>query len=517
MIQQTNQQAPAPDTAEVAAPVSTDATLAVTDVRFEHLREALGIGTSQPRLSWLVDTERPGWLQAAYEIEAIGPGGQMRGHTGRVEFGRSTLVPWPFAPLSSRECLSVRVRVWGTDGSASDWSDLYSVEAGLLRPNDWSALFIRPGWEEDSSPLQPSPMLRREFSVKAGLVRARLYVTALGVYEAQINGMPVGDHVLAPGWTSYNHRLRYQTFDVTDLLREGAQRHRRHAGRRLVSRATELRRRAAATSTATAWRCWPSSRSTTPTARPSASSPTKTWRAAPGPILASEHLRRRDLRRPAGAARLVAARLRRRRLGGRATDRPRPRARSSRRSGRPCAASSCSRRSPSPHRRPAARIVDFGQNLVGRLRLTVQGPAGHDDHPAPRRGAGGRRAVHPAAAHGAGHRPLHPARRRTGDLGAALHLPRLPLRRGRRLAGRAADRTTSSAVVCHSDMERTGWFECSDPLVNRLHENVVWSMRGNFLDVPTDCPQRDERLGWTGDIQVFAPDRQLPLRHAPAS
>jgi len=62
-----------------------------------------------------------------------------------------------------------------------------------------------------------------------------------------------------------------------------------------------------------------------------------------------------------------------------------------------------------------------------------------------------------------------------------------------------------TAVVCHSDMERTGWFECSDPLISRLHENVVWSMRGNFLDVPTDCPQRDERLGWTGDIQVFAP------------
>ena len=61
------------------------------------------------------------------------------------------------------------------------------------------------------------------------------------------------------------------------------------------------------------------------------------------------------------------------------------------------------------------------------------------------------------------------------------------------------------AVVCHSSMERTGWFECSDPLVNRLHENVVWSMRGNFLDIPTDCPQRDERLGWTGDVQVFSP------------
>ena len=60
-------------------------------------------------------------------------------------------------------------------------------------------------------------------------------------------------------------------------------------------------------------------------------------------------------------------------------------------------------------------------------------------------------------------------------------------------------------MVVHSDLERTGWFECSDPLINQLHENVVWGMRGNFLDVPTDCPQRDERLGWTGDIQVFSP------------
>nr|WP_201393908.1 hypothetical protein [Ktedonobacter sp. SOSP1-52] len=60
-------------------------------------------------------------------------------------------------------------------------------------------------------------------------------------------------------------------------------------------------------------------------------------------------------------------------------------------------------------------------------------------------------------------------------------------------------------TIPHSDMEHTGWFECSEPMLNQLHENVIWSMRGNFLDVPTDCPQRDERLGWTGDLQVFSP------------
>ena len=79
------------------------------------------------------------------------------------------------------------------------------------------------------------------------------------------------------------------------------------------------------------------------------------------------------------------------------------------------------------------------------------------------------------------------------------------------------DPAAFTAVVVHTDLERTGWFTCSDPLLNRLHENVVWGMRGNFVDVPTDCPQRDERLGWTGDIQVFAPTATLPLRRAPAS
>ena len=87
-------------------------------------------------------------------------------------------------------------------------------------------------------------------------------------------------------------------------------------------------------------------------------------------------------------------------------------------------------------------------------------------------------------------------------MGAGVHHPRLPLRRG--VAGDYDD-LTAVAVVYHSDLERTGWFACSDELLTRLHDNVVWGMRGNFVDVPTDCPQRDERLGWTGDLQVFAP------------
>jgi alpha-L-rhamnosidase len=115
----------------------------------------------------------------------------------------------------------VQVRVFGADGQASEWISPASVEAGLLDPGDWTARFVAPDWDEDISRPQPCPLLRREFNLRSVVTRARLYVTALGVYEAQLNGHIVGDHVLAPGWTSYRHRLCYQNFDATELLREG--------------------------------------------------------------------------------------------------------------------------------------------------------------------------------------------------------------------------------------------------------------------------------------------------------
>src|SRR6266487_4611241 len=191
------------------------------NVRVEHLPDAFGIGTDHPRLSWIVETSNEEWVQAGYEIEAYDADGKLRDQTGRVHSDQSVLIAWPFETLSSRERLAVRVRVWSVDRQISDWSERTSIEMGLLRVQDWTAHFIGPDWDEDLRGPQPGPLLRREFTVKAGVRKARLYITALGVYEAQLNGKTVGDQVMAPGWTSYPHRLRYQTFDVTDLLMEG--------------------------------------------------------------------------------------------------------------------------------------------------------------------------------------------------------------------------------------------------------------------------------------------------------
>ncbi len=487
-------------------PVSGDAAAAsdgvtVARVRFEHTRDTLGIGAARPRLSWVIETDRPGWLQVAYEVAVLAPEGHVRDSTGRVSSGESVLVAWPFAPLRSRERVSVRVRVWGDDGSASDWSDAYPVEAGLLHSDDWSARFIAPGWAEDTSRPGPSPMVRCEFTIKPGLARARLYVTALGVYDAEINGMRVGDEVLSPGWTSYAHRLTYRTFDVAPLLHEGPNAigailgdgwyrgrlgfgggHRNLYGDRLALLAQlELEY-----ADGTAERLMTDEH----------------WRAATGPILASDlydgEAYDARLERPGWStpgfddgdwsqvvpvqhvlATLVAPTgppVRRIELVT------------------PVAIT----------RSPSGRvIVDFGQNLVGRIRLTARGDAGHTIT---------LRHAEVLEDGELGTRPLRTARatdRYTTRGGAETWEPRFTFHGFRyvEVTGWPGELALDDlrAVVLSSDLERTGWFTCSDPLINQLHENVVWSMRGNFLSIPTDCPQRDERLGWTGDIQIFTP------------
>src|SRR6266702_3378984 len=489
-------------TYQVSTPGNDASGVAIADVRCEHHSNPLGVGESRARLSWKVGTNVVGWRQAGYEIEAYGSDGRRFGRTDRVESDQSVLVAWPFPPLLSRERLTVRVRVWGVDAHLSAWSALYPVEAGLLQADDWSAQFITPAWAEDISRPQPCPLVRCEFDVHPGVTRARLYVTALGVYEAQLNGATVGDHVLDPGWTSYNHRLRYQTFDVTGLLREGRNaigailgdgwyrgRFGFDGGRRNIygDRLALLAQLEINYANGAAERIVTD----------------EIWRAARGPILASDiydgetYDARRE--RPGWSTTGYEDHDW---VGVRALDRD---------------FTTLVAPSGPPVRRiellepvtitttPSGRtIVDFGQNLVGWLRITVRGQEGQT---VTLRHAeileGGELCT----------RPLRTARatdRYTlrGD-GVETWEPRFTFHgfRYAEVAGwpGSLQEEDIHAVVCHSDLERTGWFECSDPLINRLHENVVWSMRGNFLDVPTDCPQRDERLGWTGDILAFAP------------
>lgn len=462
------------------APASSPEVAAVSVVRFEHRDSGLGIGTARPRLSWQVTTGDPAWSQTAYELELIGA------TRVRVESAEQVLVPWPFEPLSARRHVSVRVRVRSGE-TWTAWSDPTQVEAGLLGPEDWAARFITP--RQQGGRRETATMLSRTVQVRGTVESARLYITALGAYVATINGQRVGDEVLAPGWTSYPYRLQYQTHDITHLLRDGDNDiaviigNGRYRGRLFDSRVRYGDRLALLAQVEVTYS--DGSVETIGT--------DEQWIAQASQIISNDLYdgQLTDLRRPSTEAgtveyldedlgKLVA----------------------------PCG----------PPLRvtevlPARRIwtsptgkllIDFGQNLAGWVRLRVRDTT-----------AGQQIVVRHAEVLEDGDLCLRALRTAKAtdtyilDGSTDVLLEPTFTFHGFRYAevtGVPNLRTRDvEAVVVGANLRRTGWFHCSDPDLEQLHENIVWSIRGNFLDVPTDCPSRDERLGWTGDLQLIYP------------
>ena len=191
----------------------------VTDLRVEHGREALGLGTPRPRLSWRLDAPA-GWRQASVEVAldaASGDDDHGRPRHRRPGARRLALRRPPLARPRARSASACT----GADGSVSPWSTSTPVETGLLQPTDWTARPVGGAWAEEPGTDRRPSRVRRAFRLDAPVASARLYATAHGVFEAELNGLRVGDDELSPGWTSYDARLRYRTHDVTDLLAEG--------------------------------------------------------------------------------------------------------------------------------------------------------------------------------------------------------------------------------------------------------------------------------------------------------
>ena len=471
-------------------------TARVVRLTAEHATDRVDVAVPDPRLSWVVEAATPGWRQAAAEVELTAGGSAA---TVRLEGPESVLVAWPFEPIAPGSEQSVRVRVTGEDGGVSQWSDPLPVVAGFLPSGAWAARMV--GLADPQRPAQPT-CVRRSFALSGPVRRARLYATAHGVYQVEVNGREVDDEVLKPGWTSYQWRLLHESTDVTDLLVDGDN----VVGVRLaggwycerfgfrdmavpvygeqpaVAAQLVVEYEDGSTETVATDDSW----------RATQDAPTTRSGIYPG-----EHHDARLV--PEGWSRsgFDDASWTPVRVDG---DFPEPEA----------------RRSPGARRvaelpvrevvtsPSGATILDFGQNLVGWLRITVHGDAGttvtlrHAE----------------VLEHGElGTRPLRAAEatdtytlagtgKETWEPWSTFHGFRYAQVDG--WPGEL-DPADVVAVVASSDLRRTGEFECSHPLLQQLHENVVWGMRGNFLHVPTDCPQRDERLGWTGDIQVFAP------------
>ena len=479
------------------------ASFTLTHLRCEYRENPLGIDELRPRLAWQMRTRRRGARQAAYQIVATGETGRTIWDSGRVESDQSTQVEYAGPELCSRQRVTWRVRAWDERGH-SVLSRPARWEMGLLQADDWTAGWIQGGLVGGPRTMIPAPLLRKSFTLDKPVATARLYVSALGLFEARLNGRQVGEDALAPGWTEYAKRVRYHVYDVGDLLTAGENvlgallgdgwycGHVGFQGRQRYGERPRLLAQLEITHTDGA-------RTTIRT--------DATWAVAYGPLLQAdlimgEHCDAR-LEAPGwDAPGFDAARW----------------AQTEAWRGAAPALVACNGPSirriqelapvadPQPFENfgLARWLFDFGQNLVGVVRLQANLAPGVTltlRH-AEALDADGR--IYTANLRSAQQTDIYTARG-----GPQVFEPRFTFHGFRYVEVHGypgtPPRDLLTAIVIHSDLPETGEFSCSDPLINQLQRNIVWGQKGNFVDVPTDCPQRDERLGWTGDAQVFAP------------
>ena len=499
-------------TAPVLAQAMGDLTVAglTTNAR----RQPLGIGTDDIAFAWSLDARARGAGQSAYEIRVgTRPGGAQTWASGKVASDRQLDIRLPPAvELRPATRYHWQVRAWDRKGRPGPWSQPAWFETGLVKPSDWTgASWIGAAVD---APDQARPLLRRTLQVDQPIRHARLYATAQGVYQLWINGLPVGDQALAPGWTDYRRRLQVQTYDVTTLLRPGAN--------------------AIGAALADGWfrgkvgMGWPSIyghqlalkaklRVTYADGSEQDWDTDAQWRSSPGPWIQADLQdgERYDARRlPAGwseagfddsgwqpvvpradtVARLVPQ-----------PDEP----------VRVIELLTAQARLPAP----AGRFIyDIGQNVVGVVRVKVRGRSGQT-----------LTLRHAEELHRRGERKgqLYTENLRTAAATdtytfardeTVTYEPRFTQHGFRyvELSGvdTAPEPADVQAVVLGSDLPAVGDLRLSHPMLDQLVRNIRRGALGNFLSIPTDTPARDERLGWTGDINVFAPaaNRLLDMR-----
>ena len=481
--------------------------LGLTKLRVEYKSNPIGIDNLKPRLNWEIVSDERGVKQRAYQIqtgldiEHLKSGKNLFWDSGKIKSDQSVHIEYSGPPLQSRQRVYWRVKIWDQDNKNSDWSEISFWEMGLLKESDWQTFWIEPTIEEDKIKSQPCPMLRKEFSLKKPIKSARLYVTSHGLYETHLNGQKVGEQVFTPGWTSYNKRLQYQTYDITKNLRKGNNaigvilgdgwyrgtigwaHQRNYYGEKLrLLLLLHVDYQDGSSEVVTS---------------------DQTWKTETGPILESDIYH----------GEIYDAQLEKTgwtKVGFKDQDWKSVKIVNQ---DKKILVSSFG----PPVRKiqeispikiiktPAGETVfDFGQNMVGWVRINVKGQAGEKVI-----------LKHAEVLDKEGNfytGNLRTAKQRIEYIlngkGEEVFEPHFTFQGFRyvlveKFPGEPKLENLTGIVI-HSDMTPTGTFVCSDSLINQLQHNIQWGLKGNFLDVPTDCPQRDERMGWTGDAQVFA-------------
>ncbi len=479
----------------------------VQSLKVDYKSSPLGMDNPQPRLSWIIGSDEMNTMQDSYEIRAalsakdLLKGKNLLWESGAVSSSQSIHIQYEGPPLNSFQRIYWQVKIVDNHGKSSKWSEVAWWEMGLMKGSDWTARWIAPTWEEDPKASMPSPYLRKEFGLKGEIAQARLYISSHGLYQAEINGKRVGDQQFTPGWTSYDTRLQYQTYDVTSLLNKGENAigivlgdgwyrgnlgwgdNRNNWGDKLSAIAQVVITYEDGTSEVLGT--------------------DSSWKASKGPIVSSDIYN----------GEVYDATLELKAWSSPGFDDV---------SWQAVKITDEKTSNLIAPEGPPVRIVnqleplsitkvgdewmvDMGQNMVGWIQIKASGKKG--DVITLR---------HAEVLDKKGHMYYDNLRaaRATNTYTLAggaeeVFQPHFTFQGFRyvMVSGYPGTLTEDAirGMVIHSDMTPAGSFTCSDPLINQLQHNIQWGLKGNFLDVPTDCPQRDERLGWTGDAQVFAP------------
>lgn len=476
--------------------------LNVAGLRCEYATDPIGVDAAIPRLSWKLLSDGQDVLQTAYEVRVFkDPDRALPVWDSRwVISAQSVNVPYGGPRVASRARYTWQVRVRDNKGNESAWSATHFWEMGLLLPQDWRAQWISTELSCDTA-CGPAIMFRKEFTLGDSIVSARLSVSAHGLYQAMINGKKVGRDEFTPGWTSYRKRIQYQVYDVTGMLSKG-----RNAAGAIVGdgwyrgyigfggQKNFYGRHAALLFQVEV---------TYADGRRDVICSDDSWKSSTGPIRMSEiylgetydaRLEQLGWALPGFNDASWAGVKQADDQTGRLVASVSPPARKHE-TFRPVSIGKAP---------DGSTIVDFGQNLVGWTEMKVSGRAGDTirirhgevldrDGNLYTENLRGARQTTTYVTKGGGVESFEPHFTYYGFRYVSIT--------GYPGELRPDDLT---AVALYADLEQTGSFTCSDSLVNQLFHNIQWGQKGNFLDVPTDCPQRDERLGWTGDAQAFS-------------
>ncbi|HMJ68237.1 MAG TPA: glycoside hydrolase family 78 protein [Cyclobacteriaceae bacterium] len=469
------------------------------NVLIENRTNPVGLDTKQPRFSWQLVSDKRNVMQSAYEIKVTDESKKQVWTSGKVDSDQSVFVPYGGPALASATTYNVLVRVWDNNKKASNWSEGW-WQTALFNTSDWKAKWMMTGLAEDTV-VRTGPIFRKEFGASKKVASATAFITAQGLYEAFINGNRVGDSYLTPGWTSYNKRLQYQQYDVTKMITSGnnaigissgsgwyrgfigfSGQHNFYGKEIAVLFQLQIKYTDGTSDVVVS---------------------DESWKNSTGSIISSEiyHGETIDNRKDQPGwnktgfddSKWTSVKIKQNNNVNLIATYNEPI--------RKKETFKAVKVFVTPK---GENVIDFGQNLVGWVQVKATGKAGDKIT-----------LYHAEVLDKKGNfytENLRPAKQKNEytlkGSGEETFEPHFTFQGFRYIRVEGYPGTIKpenfTAITLYSDMKPTGSFTSSNALINQLQHNIQWGQRGNFLDVPTDCPQRDERLGWTGDAQAFA-------------